>query len=224
MAHAFFLGVDVVDETAASDESDALTLTLIEKDKEPSAKAAAFRLDSIHHDADGADPDEAADRIQRLVADAPYIGRTTIIVNRRGDRGQAVLDALEDRGLDAVAATLTEGRGATAGSRDEVGVNLAEHDAVETLAKLYRSGNLAFEEQASREVSHLARSVRRFIEDVLDVEEEAAETEDGQMPGAASSFDTLVTSAAMAAWLGVERSFDPTQHLKENPTTEPPGA
>jgi hypothetical protein len=224
MAHAFFLGVDVADESSPSDEPNALTLTLIEKDKEPSADAAAFRLDSIHRDADGGDPDETADRIQRLVADAPYIGRTTIIVNRRSERGQAILDALEERGLDAVAATLTEGRGATAGGRNEVGVSLAEHDAVETLAKLYRNGNLAFEEQASREVSRLARSVRRFIEDVLDVEEEAAETDDGEMPGAASSFGTLVTSAAMAAWLGVERSFDPTQHLKQTPTTEPPGA
>jgi hypothetical protein len=209
MAHAFFLGVDVADESSPSDEPNALTLTLIEKDKEPSADAAAFRLDSIHRDADGGDP---------------YIGRTTIIVNRRSERGQAILDALEERGLDAVAATLTEGRGATAGGRNEVGVSLAEHDAVETLAKLYRNGNLAFEEQASREVSRLARSVRRFIEDVLDVEEEAAETDDGEMPGAASSFGTLVTSAAMAAWLGVERSFDPTQHLKQTPTTEPPGA
>jgi hypothetical protein len=52
---------------------------------------------------------------------------------------------------------------------------------------------------------------------------------DQDTPGAAGStlealddVDTHVVSAALAAWCGTERSFDPTQHLKADPHTRRP--
>jgi hypothetical protein len=39
---------------------------------------------------------------------------------------------------------------------------------------------------------------------------------DGQTPSRPEAHDMHVTSAALACWLGSERSFDPTQHLKED--------
>jgi len=223
MAHAFFLGVDVVDREDA-DDSGAVTVTLLEKERNGEERAR-YRLDSIRHESDVSDPDSVADHIQSLVADSPYIGRTTLIVNCRSDAGQAIADALDERGLAPVEARLTGGMGATAGNTDEVGVNVSEYDAVEALATLYRDGRLAFEEHASSDVSRLARGVQSFVEFLTDVEEatEAPDTVASE-PQRPEAFDNYVTSAALAAWIGTERSFDPSQRLKSELGNRPPEA
>ncbi len=223
MAHAFFLGVDTLPNDEGAHE---VTHAVLEKEKEPSDGEATFRLDHIRRSTDVASADDFADRLQGLVADRPYIGRTSIIVHRGGDFGQALIDALEDRGLDPIAATLTGGTGVTAGTTDEMGVQMGGVDAVRTLAALYRDRTLVLKDYASEVGSRLARDVQALAEQL----DEA----DGDMEAlgestAGPSFDpeaTHVTSAALAAWLGTERSFDPSQHLKESPRTgssEEPG-
>ena len=220
MAHAFFLGVDVADHEDA-DDPGAVTLTLLEKEQNGD-HTARYRLDSIRHESDVSEPGSVADHIQSLVADSPYIGRTTLIVNCRSDVGQAIADALDDRGLAPVEARLTGGMGATAGDTDEVGVNVSEYDAVEALATLYRDGRLTFEEHASSGVSRLARGIQSFVEVLTDVEEatEAPDTVAAE-PQRPEAFDNHVTSAALAAWIGTERSFDPSQRLKSELRSRP---
>ena len=214
MAHAFFLGVDV----APTDEDDAprFTHALFEKSQEASGDAPTYRLDNIRRHSDGASVDELADHLQSLIAERPYIGRTSLIVNRTTDVGQALVNALEERGLDPVAATLTEGSGVAAGETDEIGVHLGGIDAVRTIADLHRDGRIVIEKHASETASRLARDVQALAEqlDEADGDLEALGTST-----AGPSFDpsaTHVTSAALAVWLGSEFSFDPSQHLKES--------
>ncbi len=109
MAHAFFLGVDV--SPADGDGAPDVTHALFEKSKEDSDEPATYRLNRIRDHADVASADDLADHVQGLVADQPYIGRTSLIVNRGADFGAALVGALEDRGMDPVAATLTSGGG-----------------------------------------------------------------------------------------------------------------
>jgi hypothetical protein len=218
MAHAFFLGVDVADD--ASDTPGAVTLSVVEK--EETNGTATYRLDHITHETETPDTDDLADRLQSLVAESPYIGRTTIVVNRQTDVGAALVDQLEDRGLAPVQATMTGGGESTGGDPDEAGVHVDQHDAVDTLATLYRDGRMDFPGAASEDTSRLARGIQSFIE-LTDNKgsTDAGPASDGAQPQRQKVFDTHVTSAALAAWLGTERSFDPTQHLKKDPHTEP---
>lgn len=218
MAHAFFLGIDVTPSDEAS--SHEVTHALLEKEKEPSADAATFRLNHIQHHAGVESPDTFADHLQSLVAERPYIGRTSIIVERGTHFGRDLINALDDRGLDPVAATLTEGTGVAAGDTDEMGVHMGGIDVVQTLADLYHDGQLALEGHATEVGSRLARDVQSLAERL---DEANGDIEALGQSTAGPSFDpeaTHVTSAALAAWLGTERSFDPSQHLKESPQTD----
>lgn len=225
MAHAFFLGVDVL--PSGDEGSYEVTRTVLEKEKERSDGEASFRLDHIRRHTDVASADDFADHLQGLVAERPYIGRTSIIVNRSTTFGQALIDALNDRGMDPVAATLTQGSGVAAGERDEIGVHLGGIDAVRTIADLHRDGTLVFENHTTETASRLARDVQALAERL---DEADGDIEALGRSTTGPSFDpeaTHVTSAALAAWLGTERSFDPSQHLKESPRTgssEGPGA
>lgn len=219
MAHAFFLGID---GGSAADASPNATLTILEKEKEQSEGTARFRLNYIRPlpDMEAAD---LADHIQSLVAKQPYIGRTNIVVNRGEAFGRALVDALTDRGLDPVAATLTDGGGTVPRDADEAGVSLGTSDAVQILAELHRDGRLVMEDHTTEAGSQLARGVQQASEalDAADGNRETPEA-DGSPLQVLSDADTHVRSAALAAWCGTERSFDPSQHLKEDPQTGRP--
>lgn len=221
MAHAFFLGVDLADD--ASDDCLDATLAILEKEKEQADARASFRLDHARHHEDAESVDALADHVQGLVAERPYIGRTSIVVNRAAALGTDLVDALSDRGLDPVAATLTEGSGSVPGERDEVGVSLGTADAVRTLAELYRDRRFGIDNYTTEAASALGRGVQRAAE-VLDEADGNQDTPEAS----GSTLDVLndagpaVTSAALAAWVGDERSFDPSQHLKEDPQTGRP--
>lgn len=220
MAHAFFLGVDFAD---TDDALDAI-LTVLEKEKEETEARASYRLDHVRRHSDIASADDLADHIQGLVAEQPYIGRTSIVVNRAGDAGQALVDALANRGLDPVAVTLTDGSGAVPAGRDEVGVQLGTSDAVRTLAELYRDRRFGIDDHATEAASALARGMQRAAErlDEADANQDTPEAA-GSVLDVFNEADVAVTSAALAAWVGTERTFDPSQHLKQDPHTSRSG-
>jgi hypothetical protein len=222
MAHAFFLGVDFADRE--SDEAAVPTLAILEKEQEETDAPAGYRLNHIQDFPDAPSAAAFADYIQGLVAKQPYIGRTNIVVNRAAEPGQALVDALADQGLDPMAATLTGGQGAISGERDDMGVHLGTADAVRTLGELYRDRRLAIDDHSTEAASALARGVQRIAE-VLDEADGNQETPEasGSTLDDLTPAGTPVTSAALAAWFGEERSFDPSQHLKEDPQTQRPG-
>lgn len=218
MAHAFFLGVDAT-PTDDGENSFDVTFALFEKSKEGNDENAGYRLDHIRHRAGISSADDLAEHLQGLVADRPYIGRTSLIVNRGTAFGQALVEAVEDRGMDPVGATLTEGAGVTPGETDEIAVQIGGVDVLRTIADLHRDGVLTMDSHTTEVASQLARDVQALAEQLDEADgdlEALGETTSGP------SFDpaaTHVTSAALAVWLGTERSFDPSQHLKESPQT-----
>lgn len=222
MAHAFFLGVDGTPSEEGS--SNDVTITVFEKSKEPADGESTFRLNHINNRSDVSSADEFAGYLQGFVADRPYLGRTNIIVNRSDDFGQGVIEALEDRGLAPIAATLTSGTGATAGDPDEVGVHLGVSDAVRALVNLYRDDRLVLEGHTTDTASRLAREVQNISEDLDEADGDAQTPGESNAPLSFDGVDLHLTSAALAAWLGQERSFDPSKHLKEDPQTQSPPA
>lgn len=217
MAHAFFLGVDF---HASDGTSSGAVFSLLEKEENPDDEAPRYRLDHIRHVEELDDIEALAEHLQGMVSDQPYIGRTSLIVNRGHSAGNALVDALRDRGLDPVAATLTTGSGAAAGGRDEVGVQLGSSDAVRALVEFYREGRFAVEEHSRAATSRLARAIQHAFEVLDEADGDEASGEPQPDRAVVQEADPHLTSAALAAWLGRERSFDPSQHLKEAPQTD----
>lgn len=220
MAHSFFLGVDLVSDNPSAEA----TLAILEKEQNGTDAPARFRLGRARQHTE-ASADALADYLQGVVADRPYIGRTNIIVNQSAPGGAALVEALAERGLDPISAVLTGGSGAVAGDPDEVAVHLGTTDAVRTLANLYRDGRFTVEDHTTEAGSQLARSVQRAAE-ALDAADGNQDTPAaaGHSLDALDDPDTYLTSAALAVWCGTERSFDPSQHLKETPQTDNPEA
>jgi len=219
MAHAFFLGVDVTPTDGGGDP--AVTHALFEKSKPDSDAPATYRLDHIRHHADVESAGALADALQGFVADQPYIGRTSLIVNRGRDFGQALVEALQDRGLDPVAATLTGRNEAADTPPNERGITLGGVDVLRRFVDLHRDARLLFESHATETASRLARDVQALAERLDEVDGDIEALGEAQTEGL--SFDpgaTHITSAALAVWLGSERSFDPSQRLKESPQTD----
>lgn len=219
MAHAFFFGIDVNEE--ASDEQVDVTLSIVEKEKGPTDSEALFRLGHVRRYAEGDSAGDLAERIQGLVAEQPYIGRTSIVVNREVEPGQALVDALVDRGLDPVAVALRREGGT--GTGEGAVVPLDPVDAVQTVADLYRDKRFVIEDHTTEAASQLARGVQ-YASEVLDEADGTHDNPDavGAIMAKLADMGSPVTSAAMATWLGTDRTFDPSQHLKEDPQTGRP--
>ena len=220
MAHAFFLGIDA--RSGDTSGPHEVAYALIEKSAEGDDTEVSYRLNRIRHRTDVASAADLADHLQGLIAEQPYIGRTSLIVNRSSSVGEALVEALRDRGMDPVAAALTDGSGSAAGEPDEMSVSLGGGALVRMLADLHWNGQLSLEGHTSETASHLARDVQALAEH-LDETDGAPEALGTSTAGPTFDPGALhMTSAALATWLGTERSFDPSQHLKGTPQTESP--
>lgn len=219
MAYEFFLGIDVADEQA--DEPGTVSLALIEKSQENADEASTYRLDSMEAYAGDADPDDIADHVQGLLASSPYTARTGLFVNRESQRGQAVYDALEERGLPVRAVTLTDDRHAAPPTLEGDDESVARRETVRAIATAHREGRVEIQHRETEAASILARRLQHFGALAVDGEApeamEGSETEEGEtLP---TRFDAVTSSAALAVWFASQRSFDPTSHLKADPQT-----
>lgn len=225
MAYEFFLGIDVAESEGGTDAPGIATLALVEKtDENVEGADVGYRLDSVRVFAPDAPAAEIASHVQSLVADSPYIGRTSIIVNRGSNRGQAIEDALTDLGLGPVAATITENSSDAAPTGpDRSGVNASAHEIVDTLAREYRSARFSVEHRETEHASRLARELQSYVEYVVEPAEGEAPSDLDDAPARPDAYDNHVTAAGLAVWFGSERTFDPASRLKEDPNTEPMG-
>lgn len=220
MAYEFFLGIDVADES--SDESDTVTLSLIEKSQDGADAEVQYRLDSIEEFDPDTDAGDIAERIQSLLATSPYTARTGLFVNRESQRGQSVYDELEDRGLPVRAVALTDEAHTSPPTLEGDDENVAKQEAVQAISQAHREGRLEIQHRETEYASALARKLQHYSALAVDAEapsdyDEASEDEEGEaLP---TRFDSLVTSAALAVWFASQRSFDPTSHLKADPHT-----
>lgn len=222
MAYAFFLGIDVASDDA--DEPGAVVCSLLEKSDDDGA--TSYRLDSVRTFDAAASPEDIADELQSVVLDAPYTARTSFVVNRESGRGAKVYDALDDLGLPVRAVALTatgdeSTRELSSGAEERV----TEQEVVTVLAEAHRDGALTLQHRETKEATELARTLQHYAAlavDTADMDESvAANGEDTEEEGEAlpTSFQALVTSAALASWFASQRSFDPTSRLKETPHT-----
>jgi hypothetical protein len=216
MAYEFFLGVDPDDDT------DAVTLALIEKSKYVNEEATTYHVRRLLQ-RDGTDERAVAQLIQNIAADVPNVGRTSIVVNCTERRGRRLIEFLVEAGLTPIGVTISGGDSAgqsgpgivtgRKGGGNEAGFIVSEHDLVQTVEDLYGAGQFMME-QDSPEVSSLADGLL----DYLDKASEAgvALQHIDREPYREGLHDSLVLGAALACWYGEQLSFeDPAEHLEE---------
>ena len=226
MAYEFYLGVD------APEEQEVATIALVEKEDEDEKghqEEVEYRirellqLDLAEEEGE-LQPEPVVGRIQDIIADRPFTGRTILVVNRSNPRGQGVLDALQEQGLTSFGVSLNEGEGATqAGSGislssgdeaepDENNFFLGEDTLIGTLDRLYRKGRLILPSN-NKHVSAVADDMESH-----QVYLDSAEA--GEEVASAPTYTTFSRSTGLACWLGEQHDFDPTRHLADfRPTT-----
>ena len=218
MATEFYLGLDITND-------DQATLALVEKATEEPDEATTFavrRLERI----DGFGPAKAvAEYAQDLLVEAPYTGRTILVVNKTDPAGQDVLDALTEQGLTPIgivlsgsdAATQTDsGLARTSGgdpTEDTSGFMVSEHELVDTAQKLFRSGTLKLSQNESENVSHLAQGLQSYRVRANEAGE-ALNAIEGT-PRRDADHAGFVLSTALACWLGAQRTFNPADYMQE---------
>lgn len=192
MEYAFYLGVDV--------DGDAV-LTLVEKQADDAADDASYHLRHLERVDLVEDEDETpvTDRVQALLAEAPYTGRSVVVVNRTTQNGQVLLDTLNERGLTPLGIHLAVGEDAAqegGGMQLEGGDDAAEDESsffvselalVERLVELHRDGRFIAEQPGSDHASKLVQGLQRYSSyfDELEATEEAeaiGEAESADIP------------------------------------------
>jgi hypothetical protein len=211
MAYEFILGIDVM-PTAGS--SHSVALTAVEKTDEE-ASQPQYRIERIEQADELDDPDAVAEYIQSLITQKPYVARTVPVINRTTAAGQAVHDALADRGLKVAGVTLSRGTATVSGDRGEMNASVAVRDAVDMLQALYHDGRLDVEPQQNDEASsRLLRAIEWFSDSGTD---ESGKEHRVTMPldTADDRYEPVMVSTMVACWLGEEQTFNPTERLKE---------
>lgn len=213
MAYEFILGVDVVNA-----EGDTLTaaFTIFEKTTNDRDEAPQYRLDLLEERSGFESTDDLAEHIQSLLTQKTYVARTVPMINQTTAEGQAVHDALEERGLAPVGATLSSSSTTVSGSRDEMNAAVSAHNVLDTLRTLHRNGRVDLHAQKdTEEASRLVRAIEWFSESGVDEEGEERRVNMALAPEDDGPYEPLVVSTALACWLGEEQTFDPTEHLKK---------
>ena len=221
MPYEFYLGIDTPSDDAPSPEGKGLVVwTLLEKETPDvgahDGEEPRYHVRLVQHGGADLEPEALADRVQTYLTQDPYPGRTGIVVNRASKRGQAFYDAFAETGLSPIGVTVTTGKSAIEG---EDGIVVSERQLVARLDGLYHDGRLELPQENSEKASQIAQGLQSFRRAVG---EEGSEgfVEDETSTPRAGEHDVHLLSAALAAFVGEERSFHPTEHLSgDAPTT-----
>lgn len=210
MAYEFILGVDVV---APGGSPLTMVLTAVEK-ADNNASDPHYRVDRLDLVDGIEDVDAAAEYLQSLLSQKPYVARTVPVINQTAEYGQAVRTALQDRGLAPVGVTLSEGTTTVSGNRGEMNAAVSVRRAVDTLRQLYHDGRVDLQAQQDTEAaSRLVRAIEWFSESGTDEQGEERRVTMALTPDE-GNYEPVMVSTMLACWLGEEQTFDPTERLK----------
>ena len=215
MAYAFYLGLDAAPE-------EGTVLALVEKNADEGAtdrEEATYHLRDLQALGD-ADPGAVAARVQDLMAETPYVGRTLVVINQGADAD--VLEALEERGLTTIGVTITGGGAATQqgtgltldGGDDadvqDAGLYVSEEDLVVGLQDLRSTRRFDTGDEHLENVDRLMEGLRTYGLDEGARHARAEPQRDARHSG-------HVLATALACWYGEQRPFDPTEALAGPP-------
>mgnify|MGYP006271714731 CR=1 FL=1 len=202
MANAFAFGVAV-----EAGEPSKVGLTIIERNDETDDPFVVRRTTASSGDA----IDAVAKEVQDRLAEDPYTARSSVIVHVGNEPGEALADALSDRGVRPVRVrTRNTDAGAAAESEGEAVIDARNQLAA--LSNAHRTGGLRVEHRTTEDAAHLARMLGHLVDD--NNEGEAIDT---------AAIDVQGMSALLAYWWSTEQTNDPTERLRANlPGTEAP--
>lgn len=179
--------------------------------------------------------EEVVDDVLGEIADGPFTGRTTFVINIGEKVGRELHAALRDRGTSAISIAIAggdtsseQGRPLSFSASADEAVHVSEREIVSSIEGIHRSGRLELDLVQDDAASDLVQGLEAYqVEsDAEDVEEEIdVEEADEAETAARSTTDLrrttehadLVLAAGAACWLAEQHRFDPTEHLAEPP-------
>ncbi|MFO8231324.1 MAG: hypothetical protein R6U20_01530 [Longimonas sp.] len=201
MANAFAFGLAVEPGTP-----DQLALTVVERNDDENTSFVIRRTLTKPVD----DSVEAvAEEVQGRLAEDPYTARSSVVVHVDNAAGNALADALTERGVRPVRVRVRSGEeGASAESEEETTIDA--RDEVFALSDAHRTGVLRLEHRSTEDADRLARTLGHLIDD----SSEGSEVD-------AAYLDVQGMSALLAYWWSTEQTNDPTERLRADlPGTE----
>lgn len=213
MAYEFYLGIDGHNPGGGRLE---FATSLIEK--RGNKEEASYSVRSLRRHSEESIEGALESIIDELRND-PYVGRTVCVVNATEKPGQRLHKELTRRGLSPLRVTLTGGDTSADQGRALTftgeGAYVSEHEIVSLLEEIYRSGRLETTPADSDEISGLTQGLEDYH--VKSTPKGEALDEPDFAPSRAGKNADLVLAAGVACWLGEQHSFDPTEHLAEEP-------
>lgn len=195
MANAFAFGLAV--EPNAPDQ---LGLTIVERNDNEEKAAFVIRRTLIQPIESSIEA--VAKEVQGRLAEDPYTARSSVIVHVDNEPGNALADALSERGVRPVRVHVrSEEAGAPAESEGEATIDA--QDELFALSNAHRTGVLQMEHRTTEDADRLARTLGHLIDDSSD----GSEVDAGYL-------DVQGMSALLAYWWGTEQTSDPTERLR----------
>lgn len=224
MAYAFYVGIDVTDDRKG-------VISLVEKastGEDENVKYRIHRIDSIE---DNQNDEQIAARVRDMIAESPYTGRTSVVVNKTTDPGQMVVNRLIQTGLTPIGVIISGGDSAaqtgtgmartSAGviTHDTSGFMVSEHVLVDCIERLYQEGRTELPREDSDSASLLSQGLQSYRARAHEAGEALEHI--SEEPRRDADHSEYVISAALACWYGEQQhSFDPAGSLEEfQPTT-----
>lgn len=202
MPYEFYLSIDVTAEP-----NDA-TLSLVEETYDGRGDEAIYRIRHLAHFDASASSEKVAERLRDRLNEEPYIGRTTVVINRTDGVGQALLDQLQQTGLSPQGMIVTQG---DAKAENKSGLFVSERELIRSVQNLYFSGRLKLPEQSTEETDELVNGLQVFLDGTGDDGTllEVIEADDRQ-----TLHHDFIFNVAMACWLAEQHAEDPTMGLR----------
>lgn len=203
MANAFAFGLAIEPGTPAQ-----LGLTIIERNDDDEITPFTIRRTLVQPIENSVET--VAEEVQGRLAEDPYTARSSVIVYVDNEAGNALADALSERGVRPVRVHVrSEQVGASTESEDEATIDA--RDELFAFSDAHRTGTLRLEHRATEDAARLARTLGHLIDDSSEGSE--VDTDYLDMQG---------MSALLAYWWSTEQTSDPTERLRADlPGTEP---
>ena len=214
MAFEYYLGVDV-------DDKGTVTAALVEKRAADDDESASYVSKWVREFEADRDVAKVASELQTAAAKSPYTGRVVVVVNDTELRGRELVTALVETGITPIGIALSGSDAASQRSTglagtgaddaaDSSGFIVSEHELVQTLDELHQVDDFKAEGHDQGQ--------QRIVVGIGNYREDAHEAGDAldeisAEPRRSVEHSRFVISAALACWMGEQRSFDPTEHL-----------
>lgn len=200
MPYAFVLGLDVTPKAA--------TLSILEETRDRDTDEPVYYVRRLERLVDEPSDEALASHVQEVIAQPPYTGRTSLVINQTSSRGQKVLDRLKTSGASPTGVLITEMEIET---EEEDTLLASESRLVEAARALSEKGRLRLSKVETEASSWLEQGLAFYPPRTQQEDAFTSASGAGHQWRAARTGCVLAT--ALACWVAEHRITQPATGL-----------